>query len=166
MMENRSFDHMLGHLTLDNPELNIEGLRSDKMETYTNDYLESPYPVYPIEVDQELEADLPHEMNDVATQMQWEKNQEVFTMHGFAEAYIRANPGIDPRNPQCIPMGYFKKEQVPISNFFARNFMVCDNWFSPIPTSTQPNRTMALCGDSPIYRTGPQLIDIGINIFE
>ena len=43
-------------------------------------------------------------------------------------------------------MGYFTKEQVPVTDFFAENFAVCDRWFSALPAGTQPNRLMAMSG--------------------
>jgi phospholipase C len=55
---------------------------------------------------------------------------------------------------------------VPVTDFLAKSFCTCDRWFSPIPTSTQPNRTMAFCGYSPIYKTKTQLILIDDNIFK
>ena len=33
-------------------------------------------------------------------------------------------------------------------NFFARSFAVCDKWFSSLPTATQPNKLMALSGNT------------------
>ncbi|MFL5809951.1 MAG: alkaline phosphatase family protein, partial [Flavisolibacter sp.] len=163
MMENRSFDHMLGHMTLDDPGLKMDGLRSESMPGYRNDYEGELYPVYELTTDQELDFDVPHEFTDVATQLQRNDVTGKFTMHGFVQAY--ANAGHIP-NPQCIPMAYFPSKLVPITNFFARNFCSCDRWFAPIPTSTQPNRTMALCGDTEIFRTHLQLIPIGLNLFD
>jgi phospholipase C len=163
MMENRSFDHMLGHLTLDNPALKIEGLRQEDMASYSNDYNDTLYPLFPITVDKELDSDIPHEFDAVATQLGTNPVNGRFTMHGFVEAYAKAGNII---NPDSIPMGYFNKEQVPVTNFLARNFCVCDHWFSSIPTSTQPNRTMALCGESSIYQTLVKPISVTNNVFD
>jgi hypothetical protein len=30
-------------------------------------------------------------------------------------------------------MGYYDQSAVPAFDFFARNFAICDNWFSPLP---------------------------------
>lgn len=165
MMENRSFDHMLGHLTLDNPTLAVEGLRADRMGDYTNDHNGSDYPLYQMPHDTQLETDLPHEAVSVALQMRKNAVNGAYSMHGFVDAYAAANPGI-PINPQCIPMAYFPAALVPVTDFLAKSFCTCDHWFSPIPTSTQPNRTMAFCGYSPIYKTKTQLILIDDNVFK
>ena len=163
MMENRSFDHMLGHLTLDDPGLKIEGLRKENMANYSNDYNNTLYPLFPLTMDKELDSDVPHEYDAVATQLAANPVNGKFTMHGFVEAYANAGNVI---NRNSIPMGYFNREQVPITNFLAKNFCVCDHWFSSLPTSTQPNRTMALCGESEIYQTLTKLIPVHNNLFD
>jgi phospholipase C len=45
-------------------------------------------------------------------------------------------------------MRYQTPDMVPILDFLARNFRICDHWFSPLPASTQPNRLMAMAGYS------------------
>jgi phospholipase C len=47
-------------------------------------------------------------------------------------------------------MGHYKANTVPALDFFARNFAICDNWFSSLPSGTQPNRLMAMGGSSAI----------------
>jgi len=160
MMENRSFDHMLGHLTLDRPQRDINGLRSP-LDRYSNVHKGSLYPVYPRDHDTELETDIPHEYDFVQTQMAYNKVSGNYEMNGFVDAYAQAS-GIPPI-PQCEPMGYFPGSYLPMTTFLAENFCVCDKWFCPIPTSTQPNRTMAFSGDTSIYQTKSQLIDISDN---
>lgn len=46
MMENRSFDHMLGHLALDDPALPVEGIKQENVASYANNYNGSDYPLY------------------------------------------------------------------------------------------------------------------------
>ncbi len=45
-----------------------------------------------------------------------------------------------------------------VSSFLAREYMVCDRWFAPLPTSTQPNRLMSLCGYTDIDETHARLM--------
>ena len=47
-------------------------------------------------------------------------------------------------------MSYFGRQEVPISDFFASNYLICDRWFSSLPAGTQPNRLMAMGGQSRI----------------
>ena len=162
MMENRSFDHMLGHLSIDTPSMPVNGL-SGNLDQYENDYKGTIYPCYERGQDYELPFDLPHEYNDVQTQLRKNPVSKNFSMRGFVEAY--ANSIQVPPNTEADPMGYFPARLTPVTDFLARNFCICDNWFAPIPTSTQPNRTMAFSGDSSIYQTKAQLISIQNDIF-
>jgi phospholipase C len=47
-------------------------------------------------------------------------------------------------------MGYFTGEHLPVTDLLARNFAVCDHWFSALPAGTQANRLMAMAGYSRI----------------
>jgi phospholipase C len=59
-----------------------------------------------------------------------------------------------PRDASLV-MGYYTNSAVPIFDFFARNFTVCDHWFSALPTGTQANRLMAMSGESSIVDNSP-----------
>src|SRR5690242_9544445 len=163
MMENRSFDHMLGHLKLEDPEADINGL-SKPLDQYINPYLGNCYSPYNMPHDVELPGDVPHECEYVKTQLAYNEVNERYMMNGFVAAYAKF-PGTGV-NPECIPMGYLISGQVPVTDFLAKHFCTCDNWFCPLPTSTQPNRTMAFSGDSTIYQTRTKLIDIPHSIFD
>jgi len=163
MMENRSFDHMLGHLKLEDPTYDVNGL-SAPLENYSNIYNGTGYSPFNLPHDVALDFDVPHEFDAVATQMMLNKINGKYSMQGFVEAYANATGPVV--NPECTPMGYFNSDQVPITDFLAKNFCVCDKWFCSLPTSTQPNRTMAFSGDSTIYKTKTQLIGIPNNIFK
>lgn len=39
---------------------------------------------------------------------------------------------------------------MPVFDFLARTYTVCDHWFSALPTGTQPNRLMAMSGTTGI----------------
>lgn len=42
----------------------------------------------------------------------------------------------------------FTPDQLPVLNFLARNYAVCDSWFSSMPGPTWPNRFFAVAGTS------------------
>jgi phospholipase C len=163
MFENRSFDHMLGHLSLENINPAVDGLKQP-MDQYENIYQGDAYYPFQIPADTDLPFDLPHEFDEVDTQLSRSPVNGKFMMNGFVKAYA-AKTNVNP-NPRCEPMGYFSSGQVPITSFLAQNFCTCDRWFSALPTSTQPNRTMAFCGESPIFKTHFQLISPENNIFQ
>lgn len=52
-------------------------------------------------------------------------------------------------------MGYYDKNGVPVYDFLASQFTICDRWFAPIPTDTFPNRLYAMTGGSGGMLTTP-----------
>jgi phospholipase C len=67
-----------------------------------------------------------------------------YPMNGFMRNYS-LDSGLS-ANDYGQVMGFFTPAEIPITAFLANNYAVCDNWFAPIPTSTQPNRLMAMGG--------------------
>jgi phospholipase C len=152
MMENRSFDHLLGYLSLDPfNRNNVEGLKTTSawQQKAASDYDGAKY--YPFLLTDPydlIDADPPHERDQIATQMGTAVNG-MFPLNGFVTNYAGAK-GAPPLTAHSQPpvMGYFSSEQVPVTDFFAQNFGICDHWFSSLPAGTQPNRLMAMSGFS------------------
>jgi phospholipase C len=67
-------------------------------------------------------------------------------MGGFVQSYVRFSDK-PPTDPSLV-MGYYDQRAVPVFDLFARNFAICDHWFSALPTGTQANRLMAMSGES------------------
>src|SRR6266567_1575495 len=84
--ENRSFDHMLGHLSYENINPLVDGLKQD-LSQYQNFYKGDAYTPFKFAVDTTLTDDLPHEYTDVAMQLAWSNLRKQFQMTGFVEAY-------------------------------------------------------------------------------
>ena len=166
MMENRSFDHMLGHLSYreHNVGLQVDGL-TDPLERpeYFNFYANQPYYPFPAQ-DRPLQTDLPHEREAVAQQMAWSKAEKKYTMSGFVEAYYNRTVASWTRTPE--PMGFLPPDQAPITDFLATNYAVCDRWFAPLPTSTLPNRLMAWTGTASVDHTGQILPPVGDTLLD
>lgn len=171
MMENRSFDHMLGYLSLIEPKMSINGLiaPSDSNTDYrvpqsilTNpDYLsvssvdgELHYPFHML--DGPLATDLPHDRHSVEEQLGKQLASSRYSMSGFVDAYYNLTPT---RVALADPLGFFTAAEAPMMDFFAREFAVCDRWFASVPADTHPNRLMALSGETQIDRTGGLLPD-------
>ena len=153
--ENRSFDHMLGHLALEGLVPEVDGLTAP-LSRYQNFYGGDAYAPFRAR-DRLLDADLPHEWDEVEVMLARSPVTQRCTMTGFVEAYARyrkmANVG-----PCPDPMGFFPSDQVPVTSFLARSFLTCDRWFCPLPTSTQPNRLMAWSGESAVHDTKARLV--------
>ena len=143
IMENRSFDHMLGYLSL--PEYGRNDVEGQGKFSQPVPYVpfRMPDPRAP------LPGDPPHERQNIAEQLglpQPESQGLVYPMNGFVDSY----PGSVTVNGDSLPivMGYFNGEDLPTNDFFARNFTICDHWFAPLPAGTQPNRLMAMSGQT------------------
>jgi phospholipase C len=155
MLENRSFDHVLGYLRLPSfdSRQDIDGLiNTDTDPRFANIYDHQIYRPFEM-TDGSLIHDLPHARNLVDVQLALRDG--TYTMSGFVDAYARSSQSLE---NQPIPMGYMTPKSVPISNFLARNYMVCDRWFAPLPADTQPNRAMAFSGSALIDDTKAQII--------
>src|SRR6267143_1185983 len=153
MLENRSFDHILGHLSYGSfaNGTAVDGL---KYPTQRNEYrnLDGGQGYYPFTMhDGTLASDLPHERGEVAVQLDLSDVTGQFSMGGFVKSYFETT-GVN-RSTTPDPMGFLSPTDVPITRFFADNFAVCDHWFAPLPTSTQPNRMMSLSGSTRIDHT-------------
>ncbi len=70
-------------------------------------------------------------------------------MDGFITAY-QASQNLD-KTP--VPMRFNRPVDIPITAALARNYTVCDHWFAAVPADTQPNRMMALSGETLIDAT-------------
>ena len=149
MMENRSFDHMLGYLDAANPK--IMGIANAAPAGYANLLSATPYAPAP-RIDPAVPVDPLHEREDIRSQMRFNPGDKMMT--GFVADYATVSPA-DP-----YPVGqYYAAAQVPMTDFLARQFCVCDHWFACLPASTQPNRLMAASGYTLRDHTTSQLFD-------
>ena len=148
MMENRSFDHMLGYLkAADYP---IEGLDGDESSVAADGG--SPIRVSPNARSlNDLNPDPSHEFQDINWQIfgnsdGTDTGQE--KMQGFVQNYatVSNNPVQGENIMKC-----FHQESLPVLSTLAKQYAICDHWFSSVPASTIPNRLFthaASSGDS------------------
>jgi phospholipase C len=150
LMENRSFDHMLGYLNLPGPNrIPLDGLQADPAwrQQHTNSGIE-PFETTMQEID-----DPPHEQATIAIQLGTPATPGgPCPMNGFVTSYLRREP---PPSDKSLVMGHYTEGWVPTFDFFARNFTVCDHWFSALPAGTQANRLMAMSGTTSIVDNVP-----------
>ncbi|HEV7814329.1 MAG TPA: alkaline phosphatase family protein [Janthinobacterium sp.] len=162
MMENRSFDNVLGHIStpLFGNRTDIAGLIDpDSNPAYINILDGLGYRPQATD-DNTFAHDLPHGRARVATQMA--QNGDTYTMSGFVLAY-RDETGSRVAAPP--PMGYLTPKDVPMSHFLAQNYMVCDHWHAPVPADTQPNRSIAFSGYTLVDNTTAQILPVPAGSF-
>ena len=139
MMENRSFDHVLGFLSHEafGARRDVNGLHQEGVAFDWDNPDAAGRPYAPTATpDGYLPGDLPHERSLVATQM------NSGAMDSFIKSYF-ASQSID-ESP--VPMRFCKPEDVPVTAALAAAYTVCDQWHASLPDDTQPNRLMALSG--------------------
>ncbi|MEJ7811492.1 MAG: alkaline phosphatase family protein [Gemmatimonadaceae bacterium] len=139
MLENRSFDHMLGYLSLEGGRADIEGLQP-RMK---NEHEGVAYEIRHL-TKTTFPADPCHRWQCVADQINWDPTG-LGAMDGFVRSYAQLSPR--PKHLGAI-MGYYNADDLPMYDFLAREFVVCDHWFSAIPGPTMPNRVYSLSGES------------------
>jgi phospholipase C len=143
MLENRSFDHMLGYLTYKRDRHDIDGLPEEF--AFNNRWDGRDYSSYGIAADEvRTYPDPCHTWDAIAIQLA-NGNQ------GFVESYARTSfaEGHEPSHDQLWQvMGHYDDTIVYAFDYLAKNFLVCDRWFSSLPSETQVNRMYALAGTS------------------
>lgn len=153
MMENRSFDHMLGYLKSDGMS-DVNGLEGDESNPGPDGSTVGLKVFDPDahDIQRSGEAlqkklDPDHSKKQVAKQLG--KAVEGKTPNdGFVKSYVETrdpNDGIG-EDLWVVPMGHYTGKAVPVYDHLARNFCVCDAWHSSVPGDTWPNRLFAVAG--------------------
>jgi phospholipase C len=145
MLENRSFDHMLGYLEYP-PEVPFEGLRgreADMGNPLPDGRVLLPAP----DASYAIHPGPGHSHDDVMQQLlaSGDRSQPYrVTNKGFAANYeTKYNPGRG-----GLALGCFTPDRLPVLATLAREFAVCDHWFCSVPGATWPNRNFCHTGTS------------------
>jgi phospholipase C len=148
MLENRSFDCMLGRLYPNDPD--YRGLTLNE----SNQVGSALYGVWTDSSITAHDARIPDpDPGEYFTDMNLQlfgaagRNGQAATMCGFAENYATQPASGDVFAPAAV-MHYFTPEQVPVISTLAKAFGVCDSWHASAPCQTWPNRFFAHTGTS------------------
>jgi phospholipase C len=142
--ENRSFDHMLGFLSLPTNKggmgrTDVDGLKGNE----SNPYNGVNYPSFAFAPGQTLFQ--PNaEQNAGPTFHQVDSGKMDGFVRSYAEEASRSS-GIDTGNGSSI-MGYHNGTNVPVYDALARDFGISHRWFAAHPGPTFPNRFYELTG--------------------
>ncbi|HTI52896.1 MAG TPA: alkaline phosphatase family protein, partial [Verrucomicrobiae bacterium] len=163
MLENQSFDRMLGFLRLDDASQRIDGLtgaetlpaalgepgRLVRLERGTAPalYVTDPTPG--------------HQFEDITVQVFGQERvpaPATPTMSGFVDNYARQE-GSDGKpigsERAAAGLACLDPSLVPVISTLARSFVVCDRWFSSAPGPTWPNRFFVHAATSNGYIDSP-----------
>jgi phospholipase C len=143
MMENRSFDHMLGALKAQDPR--IDGVTGTESNPDTTGAAVKVLPL--AEFQSQLDPDPDHHFPAVDLQIFNGDNSNPRTpnMQGFVKSYF--NQQHDVQQSAKI-MYYFTPDKLPVLTTLATEFAVFNGWFASIPGPTICNRAFAHYGTS------------------
>ena len=164
MMENRSFDHVLGYrAALPNEDglskelcdfLKTKGFLvrplSDSAIVPNRAHLKTRFPV-----------SVGHALADVAQQLseklQWPAHPSINSPQGFVDDFASriGSSGLDKDDV----LGYYTDSDLAMYRFLAENYTYCERYFSSHPGPTLPNRMYSLAGDVQYDRVGEAILD-------
>lgn len=170
MLENRSFDHMLGFSGISGKDAEtgqptkINGLTGKE----SNSYRGQTYQVLPLG-DETMPVDPGHEFLDVLEELCGSNASypsggayPPINNSGFVSDYAfshTSDEGNAPGNYGEI-LKCFSPAQLPVLNALSKSFAVCDNWHSSIPGPTWPNRLFAMGASSSGLDHSPRVEEI------
>ncbi|MBV8751381.1 MAG: alkaline phosphatase family protein [Hyphomicrobiales bacterium] len=151
MLENRSFDHMLGFSGISGTdavsgrERRVNGLNGSESNSYQGKSFAVTQPA-----DATMAVDPGHEFTDTLEQLCGPNatypaggNYPVINNSGFVSDY-----GSHASNKFGDVMKCFSPGQLPVLNALATSFALCDGWFASMPGPTFPNRFFACAASS------------------
>jgi phospholipase C len=151
MLENRSFDHMLGSLSLPaalggRDRADVDGLRGPDVNFNVHDG--ARYPIHHLSQTQFTgEAEDPDHSGHSVDEQLGGGGQ------GFVDNFARISAGRAEQLGVPVPdpglvMGFYDSDDLPVYDHLAAEYCVVDRWFSSVPGATWPNRLYALAGQS------------------
>ena len=156
MLENRSFDCLLGKLYPKSDQFDgLEGSESnswhkpdgtlEQVRVWNNVAMTADAVCLPDPEPGELFEDVNEQLFGVDSDHRGQPE-----MSGFVDNYARQPWPWTPQDP-CGIMHYFVPAQVPIISRLASEFGVSDRWHASTPSETWPNRYFAHCGTAGGY---------------
>jgi phospholipase C len=137
MLENRSFDHLLGGLSVSGGRGDVDGVLPDMSNP--NSFGGTSF-VRPVTTEKFL-TDPHHGFTEVEGQLRTINGK---SNQGFVFSYETTFPTPD-KKKRLAPeiMAYQTPAGVPIHFALAQEYAISDRWFSPVPSETWPNRIFA-----------------------
>jgi phospholipase C len=164
MLENRSFDHMLGYLSLPSAlggrdRGDVDGLTGP--DTNFNMHAGTRYPIHHLG-----QTEFTGETEDPDHSGASVDEQLANGGQGFVDNFARISAAraeqlnVPPPDPGLV-MGYYDSDDLPVYDHLAAEYCVVDRWFSSVPGATWPNRLYALAG-----RAAGSRDDISVPLYE
>jgi phospholipase C len=142
MLENRSFDHMLGYLTL-RGQREVHGLSMDLFNEGPDGKKYHPRRLGNPRLPKAQDPD--HSIKSVAKQIAGG------AMSGFVKNFAATYH--DEPDPSVV-MGFYSDFDVPVYDYLAHSFCLCDSWHAAVAGSTWVNRLYAMTGQADASEEG------------
>jgi phospholipase C len=143
MMENHSFDNLLGAISLSNP--NVRGLDfvDGRPQNWSFGSGQTTQEVFSFPLSTTAQA------KNVS--QSWKATHEQIAL-GPMKGFVRSVNSVE-------PMGYYTPEVLPFAYSLARTFTLANAWFCSVPGPTYPNRRFLLAGTAyGCTVTGPETL--------
>jgi len=144
MMENRSYDHVLGTRSLD------EGLAGDGLVAGLSnpDRQQRPVGAWPATDPTMCVEDPPHS---------WDGSREQFA-NGANTGFVTSHQVRHDSDTAIEPMQYLRRAHMPVTHALADVSAIADRWFCSVMGPTQPNRMHWLAGTSNGAKANDQVL--------
>jgi phospholipase C len=170
MLENRSFDHLLGFSAISGADAEsglkttVNGLSGTESNSYNGKVATVSHPA-----DYAMVVDPGHEFTDVLSQLcgasatytpggQYPPVDNSGFVASYAEVCSKANQQRDVTEIlKC-----YSPDQLPVLNALAREFAVCDRWHASMPGPTWPNRMFVHAASSAGLDHSPTTAEIAL----
>lgn len=162
MMENRSFDHYFGHLSLPTSmggegRRDVDGLKGDEAQ-YLQRTIGGQVETYrSFHAGTRKLGDISHGWDDCHFQFNGG------LMNGFVQSHFNdlLKDGKTNCDSDCPdfgePMAYYKREDTPVLHQLLDNYALCDRWFASVMGPTWPNRFYLHAGTSMGIKTNDKM---------
>jgi phospholipase C len=169
MMENRSYDHVLGYRATAAPAEGSNGLDL----ALTSLLAAQQFPVVQLRnsaihpnsagLKTKFSASVGHGFTDVAEQLSeiltGPDGQAINSPAGFMSNFSSRLVGHEDELRLSDVLGYYTGSDLPFFKYLADNYSYCDRFFCSHPGPTLPNRMYSLTGDLQHDRTGETIIE-------
>ncbi|MBV9784071.1 MAG: hypothetical protein JO264_09650 [Acidisphaera sp.] len=153
MLENHSFDRMLGALP------GVNGIDPDNLMTNPDVTPGAPVLRQSVTDSRGIADDPGHDLDDVLQQI------STGSMQGFVQNFAHHYPSKTAERPEI--MAYYPRGALPALHTLAEHFVICDHWFSSLPGPTWPNRFFVHSGTSLGHVDMPEgVFNPGLHVYD
>ncbi|MDO8706231.1 MAG: alkaline phosphatase family protein [Sulfuricaulis sp.] len=172
MMENRSYDHVLGYRAQAPFSDGADGLTAEMIEAIeqapkgpfdVRGLREAGFAKNAVKKMTRLPKGVGHEVHDVAEQLSVRAagpgDRQINSPKGFVDNFkprLKTDPqGVVPDDV----LGFYDQEDLPFFDYLAKHYAYCDRYYCSHPGPTLPNRMYSLTGDLQHDRYGFPILD-------